>query len=699
MYCTLGGKHCDALGTVGWVFTTGTRPHVQPFEMDAREAKTLIDAGGPVDLVIEDNKFLSVTGLYVVGEGPASRDKFRTVLVADLRWKWSRKLITGRYNMRRRTGQKHLVAAAGIVQLGQVIDNFMFMPASLKGETTKWKPREVVEDVLKKLSDGNDFEFDFDIDIDTDALEVNDCYINDQGPEALEIALTHLPGTTVWVDQYAKVHVQSSIGLKEAKIIEAMGPDVVEQGHVSKVSYKDVRPSKIKVYFVREQEVRHDSSDGTEQSADARVMTNVAMITDPEISIGGQLMMYGSWASFDSLFTPWNASLPDVDDGIPVPPPVSHTIIQQAFFEDALFRIYVPFGDDVPQPLWSGRINSIKTHYRQTWQLNRRWVDRSSQIKAVRCAIIDFTTGTRGRTQCYGDYCVKVAALPTQLKLNKGQLWKNVYGGPNDSAFGAGTDLGDAEVTPAIVSLLDDEAGIVHFDYLVDPFGCWKQIYPSAVDNLPSAVMNDSKPRGVNMRVGENGAFPKLTSSHHCAVVLTHVPSMPNSNGQFYCVEVSPDDVKGLVKGLEITPCNGPVWEVFIDPGVVTARIAWLDAYKATIERSFGVGLTNGDPNVAVEDARILKDLLVNGEDLDAVAKAKAAEIWSKLTDRYIGSKAVRMDPGVKIAGSIDSVEHFVDIDGAVLTRVSLPEELQSRNYFALLPPGTRRIVFREVAP
>lgn len=668
--------------------------------MKASEAAALIDAGGSASLRIQDKSSITIQNLEVIGEAPSSRDKFRTVLVADLRWKWSRKLITGRYNCRRRTGQKYLVAESGILQLGQSFDQFQFQPATLKDETKKWTPKEMMEDVLKKLADGDEFDFEFDVEGDTDQLEVNDVEIRENGPDALTIALQHLPGTTLWVDKLGKVHVQSAIGLKEAQVIGRMGPDVVDRGHASKVSYKLTRPSKINVYFVREQEVRHDTATASGSRAalvDQRYMTNVCLVTDPVVSINGKDVCFGSWAAFDELFPYWNQTLPAAEDNIPVPPAISHDMIQKLFFEDALTRLYVPFGSDTPQPIWMGRINAVKTHYRQTWQLNRRWVDRSYSIQPIRCAILDPTTGIRGRAQVYGDYCVKVAALPMNLKAHNGRLWKNVYGGENDGKFSLGTQLKDAEVTPAIVSVVDDQAGIVHFDYVVDPYGAWKQIYPSVVDNLPSAVMNDNKPKGANMVIGSGGSFPKLTDSDAKAVVLTHVPSVPNGNGQFYKITVTPGDVSNLVKGLTIEPAQGPEWDVFVD--VVTARFAWQDEFSSEIERSFGVGVVNQTAQQAANDAAVLQSLLINEDDLKAVANAKAAEIWSKLTDRYIGTKSVRMDPEVVIKGSIEAVAHTIDPDGVVLTTVSLPEELASRDFRALLPAGTRKLIFREVVP
>src|SRR5574341_769762 len=109
MKCLLNGVHCDALGSVGWVFTTGTQPHVQAFELKAAEAAALLEKPDKVKLEIIDQRTVTVEKLSIIGEAPSSAPMYRTVLVADLRWKWSRKLITGAYNLRRRTGQKTLL--------------------------------------------------------------------------------------------------------------------------------------------------------------------------------------------------------------------------------------------------------------------------------------------------------------------------------------------------------------------------------------------------------------------------------------------------------------------------------------------------------------------------------------------------------------------------------------------------------------
>jgi len=692
MRCILGGVSCDAVGPNGWIFTTGPHPNVQSFEMDKDKAHRLLGGNPVVELVIEDGgQAKTIKNLYLIGEGPSSAPMFATVQAADLRWRWPRTHVKGAYNIRRRTGDKTLlVEANSLVQLAQVVDDFQFAAWSLN-RGKKWRPREIIRDVFEKLQSGGPFPFTIEDDI-TDELEVNEVDVDLPGPEAVAMVLNHLPGASLWVDAEGKVIVQSAIGLAEADVIRAAGPEIVGGGHVSQVSYRLTRPEKIVVYFTREQEIRFDSvlEGAAPASIDDRFCQNVVLVTDPQVLLTGVdgIVSQGSWATFDSIFDWWNFT-----KEIPKAHDVDHDFIQAAFFEDALYNVHVPWGSDEPQPVWMGRIGAIKRDYRQTYRINRSWMDRLHRILPIRAAILDQATGQRGRAQAYTDHCVRLATRNTEKSTTKQLLFKNVSG--------YSAELSNAEVSPAIVQVLDDQAGIFRLDYHVDPYGLSKEIYPSQMINVPTANVGDKRPRGLSIRVGMFGAFPKLAPDHRMAVVLTCIPAAPNSKAQFYPVTVTPEDVKGLVPGLVINPSLGPQWEIRVDPGVVTARIAWADGHAASaIERSLGVGGQNLNPieaeQQAQQDAKLLDSLVVNRAHLVAVAQALAAQLWSLMTDRSIGSKTVR-NLDVRIRGSIESVSHTIEVDGRVLTTIALPEKLRERNIFALLPEGVRRVLLREV--
>lgn len=693
--CYINGMHADAHGAAGWNFICGPHPYVHEYEMDAAEAASLLKGGKAALTIMDSGGTLKVEYLDVIGEGPASNPYLRTVVLADLRWRWSRAWVYGRYNIRRRTGRKTLLGQA-VIELAQTADVYQFAKYSLKN-SEKWKPREVLEDVFGKLMAVGAFHYEIPKEL-QDALEVNDLDIDDPGPEAIGIALRHLPGYDLFVNREGSVVVQSKVDLSEAGVLESgagSGAEIVGGGHVSKVSYKYTRPSKIIVYFTREQEVRFDSTvEGSEfvQGDESRSMENVLQVTDPTILVGEEYTNLGSWVPFQMAFPYWNTTK-EIASAFDI----GYDVIEAAFFEDNLYNVYVPWGGEDAQPIWIGRIASVKAHFRQTYQINRQWMDRAHKATPFRAGVLDVTNMKRARAQAFTDYCVKLSTRHIGKDPARQYLYKNVTG--------YAASLADAWVSPAIIQMLDDEVGIFHLDYQVDPFGVGKMIFPSKMDNIPSANMGDLNTRALGVRYGRFGSFPKLSSNHRVAVVLTLVPAAPNSIGQFMAVEVKPEDVKDKIHGIAIEPANGPAWHIHIGHGTITARTAWKDDSAATIERSFGIGIQEPNSPEAraaldeqiAKDVKILQELTINYDDLEAAAKAIAAQVWAKLADRYIGSRTIRLNPGVEPKGAIRTVSHRVEPDGRVVTEISLPEELQERNWMAMLPEATRRFIFREV--
>lgn len=684
----INGLHADATSSVGWSLTTGVEPYFGTFEMNAGEAETILQEQF-VTLQIVDEKQGEFKSLYVVGEAPSSAPYNRTVLLADIRWLWSRAHVLGRYNIRRRSGRKTLLSEDGPVEIAQIVDDFIYAPWSLN-EGRKWTATEVIEDVMNKLQRKGGFPYILDGEF--DALEINDLDIDAPGPEAVQTVLNQLSGVTMYVSREGAVVFIDATKGGERGVIESSGPEVVDQGHASFADFSRSRPSAIRVYFTKEHEVRFDNRTETDSTRselqDEREMENVVQITDPTLTISGREYDRFSWVPLESVFAPYNSSKEQVGDG--TPPDLTHTIIQRAFFEDRLWKMYVPWTGE-PQPIWSGRINSIKHNYRMTYQINRRWVDRMYRMTPTRAAILNIATGTRARAWAYSDHCIRLSgrAIAKQMVSSYQRFFHNIVG--------YSANLTDAKPSPAIVQVYDSEAGILHLDYRVDPYGIVKEIYPSQMDNIPTALIGDDKPRGLNIRSGKSGNIPGLKANHRVAVVLTLVPAAPNDISQLYSIEVSKNDVQDVLG--DLGDCKGPVWELRVHPGLITARIAWKDDQASVVERSFGLGEEiKTEEEQRAHDAS-MRSLTVNLEDLEAVAKATAIKIWAKLTDRYIGTKTVRFHPDITPLGSITSVQNVVTTDGEVYSVIELAEELAERNILALLPEGVRRVVNREVLP
>ncbi len=696
----LGGQHLDLVAPIRWGITTGFDPFQTVIETDADEAGKLLQGqflGKPLDMSWKDDggKAHTFKQVYILGEAPCSTEHYRGLLLSDRRWKWPRVLVVGHYNIRRRTGDKRLEDAGQIipVEIQQAVDEYFFAPWSLK-DGTRWKTKEMITDVLKKLSAGDDnFPFAITPDLPQE-VPVNDLDINDYGPIALAKAFRHIPGADLYVDDTGGVVVMNTLDQREIPKIQEIGPRIYGLGNlgVRRFNFSGIRPKAVKVYYVREHELRFDSvaeSGGTvAENDETRSMDNVIQITDPTLSVEGLSLARGTWITFEKFLT---AVAADPPAGAP---PLSHEQIQKGFFLDKLLVMYVDLmGGETPDPIWMGRVNSVKRSYRQDYRISRRWMDRILQIRPVRAAILDTTTGTRALAQAFTDYAVRYAIRAKRETEGLQSLWGNITG--------YSANLGDAScrVAPAIVKVLDEEVGIVRIEYQLDNFGRIREIFPSNLANIPTADFSRRElPTCINERL-KDGTVPKLTSGHRAAVVLTAIPGSPNSKGQLYCVQMEPKDVANLIPGGAVGPCNGPVWELFVGPGLLTARFAWVDGNEQLVERSFGIGAAAGvaGEEQAVKDAAALEGLLVNGEEVKEFARAMAAQLYAKMIDRPIGSKAVRFNPTVEPIGAIKAVIHQMSTRAEVMTSIEVRQELMELDSAGLLPDSVRRVINREV--
>ncbi len=697
---TLGGTHLDLCAPIEWALTTGTQPYQTVITTTAGEAAGLLRQarlGKPTTLEIADQGggrkvFQHV---YILGEAPTNNHNFRSILISDRRWKWSRALVVGSYNVRRRTGKTHLAGEGNLVplEIQGPVDEWEQAPWSLR-DGKLWRPQEIVSDVCDKIGAGTDqFEYQAPKDIPGD-VEIRDLDLAHPGNIALEVLLDRLNGVDLYQATDGKIVFFNSNSGAEIELIKSMGVQIWGQGYVPprKFDFSGTRPHKIRVYMVPEYEVRIDSvvEGQTIDVASAegrREMSNVIPTTDPTLQAVGTTVGPGTFLDVDNYLTAINAA-GDTPDGIP---PISHTIIQQSFFEDALLNMYVPWGSSTPQPIWMGRLAAIKSHYRQTFKIERRWMDGCKRVLPYRSGMVDTISGRRSPALCYSDYAVWVSDRNVSLDPENQNMIESV--------LGYDPVLMNGRVAPAVVSVLDEQVGIIRLDFQTDLYGRVKKIFPSDLVNIPTAnIGNRSRPTCVN-EVTSDGEVPKLASNDRKAVVLTMVPAAPNSLGRLFGWEVEPGDVKNRIPGGEIGVCNGPVWEVFVDPGVVSARFAWSDADTAAIERCFGVGAKPGvqGDEEARQDRDALKALLTNKEQVEEFAKAVAASMWSKMLDRPLGAGKVRFNGALYMIGAVKRIAHQVDGQGVALTSVELAEERRDIDPTSLLPDQVREAILREL--
>jgi hypothetical protein len=167
-----------------------------------------------------------------------------------------------------------------------------------------------------------------------------------------------------------------------------------------------------------------------------------------------------------------------------------------------------------------------------------------------------------------------------------------------------------------------------------------------------------------------------LLNDWKLTVLISVQRGAPNNKGRLHKHSVEPKDVKKIV-GHKIGECRGPEWDIYIQPTPTTmARWAWSDELSEEIDNSF----FDGTP--------MPEGLLVNSDDIQHIARAAAARIYSALLERPTGQAVFSQDPGFapRPLGSISKVRHFMNNDGAVGSAIELPRELAVQDINEFLP-------------
>lgn len=719
MKCTLGGKDILAYGDTPWTLKEGSRPVIHTYDMIPSDAAALAGHSGPIDLVItpDQGQPIKVSNLWVLNVQPGDNKFLSKVQVADRRWMWSYAHVLRRYNMRRNVGTKRLVANDQVPAVNDVAAQISYWDWSLN-KGTPWIPKDMLLDVLGAATNSDrektgsilPVRVDGSIGSQIRTLPIEELTIDDAGDSAVDRALSYLPEAMLYIDYDGSAVVESRASGNERGVIQALLPEVDHEGHVDLVKNNLIRPKEIHVYFTREIELRFNFVENTlargatttDSPADARVMDNVLPSPDYQTTINGQTIPQGTWITFDQAFNAWG-NMPVVGKQL------DHDILQKAFIPGvdlwAMLRISGNFpdnnGDIKP---WAFRYNACQDHYRTTFRLSPRFMDRIFSIRAYRLTTIDPQSGQRGPASAYGDFAV-MYTQQTLLKSTRQGIsptWADNY-----TAYPTSGNLDStAFVSPCDVSIADHDQGIVHLQYKPNPiYGMNETVLPSQIqqDSLPTAdISNRTKPIAFNS-VLSGIKPPRLSPAYKCAIVLTAVPGAPNTIQQLHKIVVRPGDISSMIPSSQQTglgEANGPTMEIRIGANVEVARVAWNDDPAKVIEIEKCFGLTEGEPNLAGlvinEDATAN---LTNGASLNAIAKAAAARLYASLTDRFEGQMAGYINGQVRPAGWATEIRHEVAADGMAVTRVMLPPSVPQMNLMSFLDSNSRQAILKTVQP
>lgn len=696
---TFGGETLAGFDDIVWQFTAGTRPYMTTIQMMIEQADRIMEAIAsttdkkgnalvPMTLRIEG---LEVQGLYPIGTAPGMDPYTKGIVIADARWLWSRKWIERSYNIRRRTGSMRFVGEGALVSQ-KLVPDIDYWAWSLK-DGSPWTIDDILVDVLTELA----VPAQFDIDRKT---EIQDVELSGTGSDVMAELLSLIPGYACRCNENGRVVIYDQIGLGEFAAVEAARPIIVGTGYRTVVDRKILRPSAVHVLFDREIEVRfnwfEDSATGTtvrnpSTTQPPREFDNVLPVTDPSLVLAnGRTVCMGTWITFDEALAAWA----DTQNG-PLPPLLAshggtlsiehirkYWLGAWGILVDLCRSIDAPQSDNGnilrnEDAIWMARISAVRRHWRQTFRIDPNWRAFYRSVHAWRVAIVDVENATRAPSQAYMRFMV----MPSVRNL-----YHRRYEDGTDTGWcvdGYATDLADSIMSPAVVSVVDSDQGIVRVELRVALSGDEQAINPGAPESLPSIALRDMNQAQAITAVSRWWANSHLTLGHRMAVVLTLHQGAPNNMGRCHEEVRLPDDVKPLLgDGVEIGECKGPDIWVKVEPSPMTmARFAWRDDDRTEIEECFYTG------------APPPEHLLLNGDHIKVIADAYAASIYSALLDHVEGIFSTPLNPNLQMAGSITSIEHRLSKSGLPTSSVVIPPSTVARDPWAMMPMNIRRIL------
>lgn len=728
---TLGGQALLAEQPLGWQLTQGTAPYQRVFLLERIAGLNLLKrfggvgtgAGAPseVDLVLklDDGTAITVSGLTILQQYPADKPWLIGLLVSDRRWKWNRKHVLQRHNVRRRSGDFHLVDAAVRVAADPQPD-VRYAKYSLFNETSAWTPKQVVESVLGQVTDGQYTSADLKLE-DLSSLAVEGLELDDPGDTAIDRALALFPGLQVYLDYSGVARLTYDKGMGEGDIVLGSGPPVVGPPLVAPVDMAGVRPASITVLFTPEYEVRFDfhepasTATGSHPEPDlitGNTLDNVLRSPDRRLALklGGttQTVVQNTWVPIDDTLTSaWNTDSAASVLGIPLDPLDLATYRKLCL--NGGYNIYPKaLGSDLVDPIWARRLATLRANYRRTFRINRRWMDRLRSFRAYRVAIVDTVNGTRAPADVFCDTTI----VPTACALAKtagGALAMQL--GYSTKGWAAAIDTDDT-ISPAPtarVAVEDEEAGVFRVDFARDVMLEYYEIWPGKVTAITGEPLSSTTldPRLTDRGLGLLKDL-QFTSTFDLAVILTVVPASPNSTAQLYSITVTPEQARAVLPPALrqlVGECRGPAMTTRIGPGVATARFAWQDAAAQDFQNAILGTVTQAPPGfvqpkgvagaLAVSEQR-----LVDPDWLKSLARSIAAAYYLLMADHLEGSHTVKLF-GAAPKGRIQTVSHELDPSGRALTTLHLPANLRTGSVdpMALLPESIRRKLLGLVQP
>ena len=210
-------------------------------------------------------------------------------------------------------------------------------------------------------------------------------------------------------------------------------------------------------------------------------------VPDFQATISSQTVPQGAWVTLDSYL-----------DYLATQSPPGIGTLSKADWYRILREASLPFNDlwaaleltgsIDPDNDWAARVSALQQHYRRTYRLPKRWVDRALLISAHRTSTNTVAGGVREKSPAWADYSVLASQRFFEKQIRSGDsdaiFAVNVDGYPDGDNNGSGVPPLDSATKPGPigVAVLDQDQGIIQFDYRVDVHKVFDQVLPSHVD-------------------------------------------------------------------------------------------------------------------------------------------------------------------------------------------------------------------------
>jgi len=740
---TLGGVALAGNAAVVWQIQTGTAPYKTVMQAHKRQWQTLKGQMGKfLDLKIRDGRgiestFKNVTILHEVPSDSPNRVSF---VVADRRWKWPYKLVCRDYNTAKRTGDKLAAPGqSGGVEILVTHDKYAYRAYSLDGDV-RWTCKAAVRDVLDILEgkdpDGEGLapagggpvfgpqqgsytieSFPIEGDDEDGQFTLQNVQLRDPGDVALSRLLSYIPGAEVCVGMDGIVRVFNGADLHAAQeYLSKLPPHTWDGDSFAMVNRTHIRPKEVHVYYEREVELlmsyEDDYRGGTSaaRNPNAPYLENVLPTVDPRTTISVYDPVENATRDIEVLAGTWVPVQTWLDAMDRLRPEGSRRwnfeTISIHWMEGVLDGVLGGRGADFdPVGSVSMRIQALKQHFRQTFRLNRKYIDRFRDWRSVRVGLLDPISGARAPAPVWGQACIvpsdKGKMMASRVDLEKSARYRNV-----SYRAQVGQSTLDCPPGPVQLVVLDDDIGIFRLEWLNSPYGTTAEYVPCFLTNhagVPAVPTRNLRYQmvqpigpGIQVESGTNGIFLSPTMKFECLVTFT--PSAPNTLRALHREKVDVLDIENLYsKEFGLAGGRAEPMRIYVSPGEATARFALVDEQQqnGTLAKLLGM---DGAGAEGIEPGKKLDgyELINANVELRAHAKATAAEMIAGFADSVQGRvTTVAPREGLKLVGNMTSATVAVGAapSAKVMVLHEFPGQQKHIDRLALLPDAARQVV------